>query len=198
MPRHAGRDPTDEIQMEQTETRTRLKAGKLIAFGVVPAALILCLAEIGVRIWLARFASPGQFRKYSLLQDIPRNTFRVRRHHYLNFAPTPGWTKGLTSHNSLGYRSDEFPVKKPEGVFRIVLLGGSSTYTEFVRDNAKAWSAQLQRLLRGRYGYRNVQVISGGAPRIQLVGEPYQSGVPRPRSRAGSHHHLSRHERRAR
>jgi len=150
--------------MEQTETRTRLKAGKLIAFSVVPAALILCLAEIGVRIWLARFASPGQFRKYSLLQDIPRSTFRVQRHHYLNFAPTPGWTKGLTSHNSLGYRSDEFPVKKPEGVFRIVLLGGSSTYTEFVRDNAKAWSAQLQRLLRGRYGYRNVQVISGGAP----------------------------------
>jgi lysophospholipase L1-like esterase len=64
----------------------------------------------------------------------------------------------------LGYRSDEFTLEKPSGVYRIVALGGSSTYDVSIKDNADTFTAQLERLLKEDYGYQNVQVINAGVP----------------------------------
>jgi lysophospholipase L1-like esterase len=64
----------------------------------------------------------------------------------------------------LGYRSDESPLEKPDGVYRIVALGGSSTYDVSIDDNAATFTAQLEKLLKEDYGYQNVQVINAGVP----------------------------------
>jgi lysophospholipase L1-like esterase len=64
----------------------------------------------------------------------------------------------------LGYRNDEFPQQKPDGVFRIVALGGSSTYDVSIPDNKQIFTAQLEKLLKEEYGYENVQVINAGVP----------------------------------
>ena len=85
-------------------------------------------------------------------------------HPYLSYYPTPNYRKGQTSHNSLGYRNDEFPLEKPDGVYRIVALGGSSTYDVAIEDNAATFTAQLEKLLKEDYGYQNVQVINAGVP----------------------------------
>ena len=45
---------------------------------------------------------------------------------------------------------------------RIAVLGGSSIYTEMVRDFRKSFTVQLQRVLRDKYGYTNVEVVNAG------------------------------------
>ncbi len=126
--------------------------------------LTLFLLEIGARLWLNFLATPEQYDRYVLFTSIDPKDFAFTPHPYLSYYPTPNYQKGLTSHNSLGYRNDEFPLEKPSGVYRIIALGGSSTYDVSIKDNAHTFTAQLERLLKEDYGYQNVQVINAGVP----------------------------------
>ncbi len=126
--------------------------------------LTLILLELGARIWLNHFASPEDYIRYALYTDIDPSAFRWTGHHYLNYYPSPNYHKDGTVHNSLGYRGDEFSIEKPAGVFRIVALGGSTVYTEKVKDNTQTFTAQLESILRRQYGYTNIQVINAGVP----------------------------------
>ncbi len=120
--------------------------------------------EIGARLWLNFLATPEQYDRYVLFTSIDAQDFAWTPHPYLTYYPTPNYRKGFTSHNSLGYRNDEFSLEKPGGVYRIVALGGSSTYDVSIKDNAGTFTAQLERLLKEDYGYQNVQVINAGVP----------------------------------
>ena len=125
--------------------------------------ITLFLLEIASRTWLNYFATPEQQNKYFLYNYIQPENHKWAKHHYLNYYPNPNYKRGLTYHNSLGYRNKEFPLKKPSGVFRIAALGGSSIYTTSVEDNEKTFTAQLENVLRDKYEYNNVEVINAGA-----------------------------------
>ena len=131
---------------------------------VFSLVLTFIMLEIGARLWLNYLATPDQFDRYVLFTSIDPKEFAFTPHPYLSYYPTPNYRKGLTSHNSMGYRSDEFPLEKPSEVYRIVVLGGSSTYDVSIKDNANTFTAQLERLLKDDYGYQNVQVINAGVP----------------------------------
>jgi lysophospholipase L1-like esterase len=124
----------------------------------------LFLLEIGARGWLNYIASPDQYDRFVLFTSIEPENIAWTPHPYLSYAPTPNYRKGLTFHNSLGYRNNEFPLEKPNEVYRIVALGGSSTYDVRIEDNAKTFAAQLETLLKDEYGYQNVEVINAGVP----------------------------------
>ena len=131
---------------------------------VFSVLLTFFLLEIGARLWLNYLAAPDQYDRYVLFTTIDPKEFAFTPHPYLSYYPTPNYRKGLTSHNSLGYRNDEFSLQKPGGIYRIVALGGSSTYDVSIKDNADTFTAQLERLLKEDYGYQNVQVINAGVP----------------------------------
>lgn len=126
--------------------------------------LTFFLLEVGARLWLNYLATPEQYDRYVLFTSIEAKDFAFTPHPYLSYYPTPNYRKGKTFHNSLGYRNDEFTLEKPSGVYRIVALGGSSTYDVSIKDNAAIFTAQLERLLREDYGYHNVEVINAGVP----------------------------------
>jgi lysophospholipase L1-like esterase len=126
--------------------------------------LTFFLLEIVARGWLNYLATPDQYDRYILFTSIDAKDLAWTAHPYLSYAPTPGYQKGRTFHNSLGYRNDEFPLEKSNGVFRIVALGGSSTYDVRIEDNAQTFTAQLEKLLKEEYGYQNVEVINAGVP----------------------------------
>ena len=126
--------------------------------------LTFFLLEAGTRLWLNFLAPPEQYDRYVLFTSIDPKEFAFTPHPYLSYYPTPNYRKGFTSHNSLGYRNDEFTLDKPSGVYRIVALGGSSTYDVSIQDNAATFTAQLERSLKEDYGYQNVQVINAGVP----------------------------------
>ena len=126
--------------------------------------LTFSFLEIGARLWLNYLATPAQYDRYVLFTSIDPKEFAWTPHQYLVYYPTPNYVKGQTFHNSLGYRNDEFTVEKPSNVFRIVALGGSSTYDVRIEDNEKTFTAQLEKLLTEEYGYQNVEVINAGVP----------------------------------
>jgi lysophospholipase L1-like esterase len=142
----------------------RLPRATELILPVFSILLTFFLLEVGARLWLNYLATPEQSDRYVLFTSIDPTEFAFTPHPYLSYYPTPNYRKGLTSHNSLGYRNDEFSLEKPSGVYRIVALGGSSTYDVSIKDNAATFTAQLERLLKEDYGYQNVQVINAGVP----------------------------------
>jgi lysophospholipase L1-like esterase len=142
----------------------RLPGRTEVGMLVVSTALTFILLEVVARVWLSYMATPEQHDRFVLYTSLKPSDFAFTPHPYLSYYPTPNYRKGQTSHNSLGYRGDEFPLKKPDGVYRIVVLGGSSTYDVSIANNADIFTAQLQKQLKENYGYQNVQVINAGVP----------------------------------
>lgn len=68
--------------------------------------------------------------------------------------------------NSLGYRGEDFPLQKPREELRILMIGDSFTYGDFVNDD-QTLPAQLQQRLR--MGCENVRVINGGIGGTTIV-----------------------------
>jgi hypothetical protein len=116
--------------------------------------------EVGARLWVNFLATPDQYDRFVLFTDIKPENYAFSPHPYLGYYPTPNFTKGQTRHNSLGYRSKELSYEKPGDVFRIVALGGSSTYDVRIEDNEN-FTAQLEKLLKRKYGYQNVNINAG-------------------------------------
>lgn len=139
------------------------KKGELILL-VFSVLLTFSLLEIGARLWLNYLATTDQYDRFVLFTSIDPKDFAWTPHQYLVYYPTPNYKKGQTSHNSLGYRNDEISLEKPSNVYRIVALGGSSTYDVRIEDNKETFTAQLEKLLKEQYGYQNVEVINAGVP----------------------------------
>ncbi len=76
---------------------------------------------------------------------------------YISWAPDPAYD----GHNALGYRGPEIAIPKPAQVFRIVAMGGSTTYSTGTPAE-ESYPAFLEAILRGEYGYANIEVINAG------------------------------------
>lgn len=113
--------------------RTFLSLVALFLFTIVS----LSLTEVGAYLWLTRMADPDQFSRYATLgqmrsryQEAGQASVKYAPHRYIGYVPSANY-RGLrfgVYHNSLGFRSPEIPLVKPPGEFRIVALGGSTTY----------------------------------------------------------------------
>jgi lysophospholipase L1-like esterase len=131
---------------------------------LVSILVTLAVVEVGWRVYLFGFASERRLAKYARYSDMPEHAVKAISHPYLVYAPNPAYrsSDGLNRHNSLGFRGAEFPVEKPPGVYRVVCIGGSSTYDNDVRDDSLTWTAQLERILREDYRRPEIHVINAG------------------------------------
>lgn len=128
----------------------------------VALALIVPIVflEFGMRFWFSLRGTQAEKIAYVYSWDEIAEQLRFRGVPYLNYGLAPTYP-GV---NSLGYRNAEIAIPKPNGVFRIVTLGGSTTYGELIDDPQQAYPAQLQQILREEYGYSQIEVINGGVP----------------------------------
>lgn len=142
--------------------RPNLRA-KLLLF-VITLFVCFAISELGAWIWLYHIADAEEFSRIALYESVKEEHRMFSPHHYLNYSNTPNYRSrdGLNRHNSLGFRGDESEVPKPKGRFRIVALGGSGTYTIKVKDYKKSFTALMERELKEKYSYENVEVINGG------------------------------------
>ncbi len=132
-----------------------------IKLGLLCASLLLC--EGAARLYVAYLATPEARRKFSVYEDLPQLERRVTPHPYLCYVNTPGYRRGERSHNQLGWRGAEIPIEKAASEFRLVTLGGSTTYTEGVGDDAQTYPALLQNHLH-EVGRTHIRVINAGVP----------------------------------
>ena len=127
--------------------------------------LTLVVIEIGMRVWLINFAGERHVLKYASIKQLEKKHADIKPrwsvHRYLGHYPTPEYQKGENKHNSLGYRGEEIILPKPEGRFRIVCLGGSTTYTTELENFRMSYPNLLEKELH-EHGFKNIDVINGG------------------------------------
>ena len=89
-------------------------------------------------------------------------------HPYLAYVPKSDYETDhgkpyrKTSHNAAGYRGPLVAKPKPEGVYRVLCLGGSSTHGQTPNTDEDTWPARLQVHLRDLAPDRKIEVINFG------------------------------------
>ncbi|MFP6584988.1 MAG: SGNH/GDSL hydrolase family protein [Candidatus Hydrogenedentota bacterium] len=136
---------------------------------VISTAVALVIAEFIASYWLVNHATQDQFRHYGTLkQNMERfeergeSASKYFSHRYIGYIPSPNYKRGENYHNADGYRGDPIPAVKDPNEFRIVCVGGSTTYTSFVDVPSNSYPAVLERELHER-GFTHVRVINAGA-----------------------------------
>ncbi len=133
-------------------------------------AAALLIAELAARlIYSGILPSLSRFDNGRMIVELMadgRTTVnrQTLSHPYLLYTNAPGFTdSGFTQYNSMGYRNPEFSAKKPEGVYRILALGGSTTVMyPYIKDPSKIWTAIVERKLNAAYPGRRFEVINAG------------------------------------
>jgi lysophospholipase L1-like esterase len=129
----------------------------LVLFGL---AMGLVLAELAAR-WVPRPSHKGHMVSDPLLHH------RLKRN----------WTGHVLGEefrtNSLGLRDREYRLQKPEGTFRIFMLGDSFTEGGGLRLSQTV-AKQVERMLNGRPCGKRFEVINGGTPSYSPITEYLQ------------------------
>lgn len=125
--------------------------------------LVFIFLETASRIYINNFAGEENFKKYASIEQIhnKKNKLKFTPHPYLRYIPTPNYTSGMNKHNSLGYRGDEIEIPKPEGRFRIICIGGSTTYESDIDNYRMSYPYLLEKILKEN-GWHNVDVVNAG------------------------------------
>lgn len=145
-----------------------LSLRKKILFSLILVVVFAGALEVCARIYLHQFKgySGGPLLQYEF--DPYKNVLPTR-----NFVDTRG-----IEHNSAGFRrSSEVARAKPEGTYRIFLMGGSTAYgtgglwphiqTEFeVLKNSETIDAYLEQQLHEQYPGARFEVINAAIPSI--------------------------------
>ncbi len=134
---------------------------RIAEYSLLIAAGIMLVLEVVLRLYFGSFGSEREKIMYLYSTEQIRGLpSRILPMPYVNYVPSPNFE----GHNQLGYRGPEIEVPKPVGVFRIVALGGSTTYSTSTSAE-ESYPAQLQQILQADpYGYRQVEVVNAGVP----------------------------------
>jgi|SRR5882672_3305214 len=141
----------------------RMLRGLGISFCVLLA--MVALFEIACRVIDLPGLTPSKLDPASeLMKDA-----RVGPHPYLAYANRPNFVHEPTAkdptsvhHNSLGFRGRETTWEKPAGTYRILCLGGSSTYGIGPSSDETNWPTRLEVHLNAAKLAKQIEVINGG------------------------------------
>jgi lysophospholipase L1-like esterase len=125
------------------------------------------LSLIGFGLLVALILAEASLRLLAPLPFSPEVEYLPDGHLGARLAPAKTYqlkSGGVCSINNLGFRRNgDLSYAKPAGTFRIVALGGSSTFSYEVSDE-HTWTAILEEKLRSFYGDEEIEVINAGVP----------------------------------
>ncbi len=145
-------------QGQRARRSTRVFAA--VGMAVLALALTGIILEFSLRFYFTRYGSRAEQDAYVNSRteiDVRENSQLVLP--FVEYGLSPDYP----GHNALGYRGDDIQVPKPDGIFRIVVMGDSSTYGTFVPYN-QSFPYLLGNVLRDEYGQANVEVVNAGVP----------------------------------
>jgi len=91
---------------------------------------------------------------------------RYRPHPYLNYVGNPDYVTpdGRVLHHRIGIRATDVDLDaKPEGVFRVVAVGGSTTFGLYVPETHNVWPGLVGMALEQTFGSR-IETVNAGIP----------------------------------
>ena len=113
---------------------------KLINLAIFTLSLIICLVLIeGVMI----FNSSESEDNYGLTKEFQEKYVRYNKH---------------------GYRDYEYSLKKPEGIFRVLVLGDSQTFGHGIKDLKDTWVKKLEAKLQKEGRNASIEVLNISGP----------------------------------
>jgi lysophospholipase L1-like esterase len=125
----------------------------VVALGIAEIALAL-VAPVEDPFEAIKHPSPNSFIRS---QRQPSDTYQIRVVDAL-----PGIPRTATyGTNNVGYRGPPLLMPKPEGEYRIIMVGASTTENPLL-DDSLTLSAVMQRELRARTGDGRIRVYSAG------------------------------------
>jgi len=147
--------------------------------------VLLVVVEIFVNVWLYNFYK-CDFEDSALYANMAPETLRKMCVESLNHpvvTEAPTWVYGtridwraggldfdIVTLNSLGMRSPEFSIDKPENTYRIFVMGGSTTFGNGVFDNQTYPFYLQERYDQTNLGF-DVEVINAGWPGWNSINE---------------------------
>ncbi|MBL7777673.1 MAG: hypothetical protein JNK66_05160 [Chitinophagales bacterium] len=157
------------------------KAVKLF-FSLIVFLLIVALLELTGYFILRHFTLEGKFS--------PNHNMGLKIRHYLiyptdsniqpNYLPNHPFgfihnplklQNGEQQNNIFGWRGKAPAVEKPDSLFRIVCLGGSTTYGYGINHPDSTYPALLEKVLKHKYPNRRIEVINAGIEGITTFEE---------------------------
>src|SRR5271170_1922765 len=155
---------SDAAEKGLSNPREARQQGVLLNVVVLLVAILLCCIamEIALRVMFAHSLDFSmEMWKYAVQLKRPVENPQ------LSFVHAPNRSAFLmgvpVSINSAGMRDGEYSVEKPPGVYRIMMLGDSTTFGWGVREQDTA-AKFLERKLNGQLppGYNKVEVLNTG------------------------------------
>ena len=140
-------------------TRSSSPIARRIGPALIPLWLLWPILEVPAHMYVATQPDLMRVTEFSL------DRARFTPHPYLSYFPTPGWsspTRKEHQHNALGFRGPEVNPDREPGSLRVLLLGGSTTYGEYLENDHETWSAQLESLIGQDHAELKPEVINGG------------------------------------
>jgi len=147
-------------------------------FYVVPVLIVVFVSEI-VASGIYSFRYGGEqdrlIRAFVGLEADydPKMVSNYAPHPYLVYALNPNTRYYYESFygkapkhfiNGLGFRGKEFTTQKPSGVYRIVCIGGSTTFSYHETDETKTYPQLLEDALNATFESPRFEVINAGTP----------------------------------
>lgn len=142
-------------------------------------AMVFGIGELGVRLFVKNGdITPAILQSRSVQYDPAIFARYVFKQEARTVEHIFGSKKGVVWEiNQQGYRGHNFETKKPDGVIRIVVYGGSAVFDMMVSEG-KDWPHQVERKLR-ESGFPNVEIINAGImghTALESVGRLFTEG----------------------
>lgn len=144
--------------------KTLLRSVVCFCAAVLLLALSLCAVEVGCRtidFMASRDPNPNFVKAEDLVKASPICWLEPRRLLDVRTQISNGESIGIRT-NELGLRGSSVMIPKPNDVFRILVLGGSSIFG-MEQEESQTIPAHLQRYLTANTGLRT-EVINAGVP----------------------------------
>jgi lysophospholipase L1-like esterase len=116
-----------------------------------------------MKFYIENFASNQSFYKYASAPDKQEkaNFLNVNHHRYLGYTPKPNFKSKKNQHNQFGFRGEKIKQLKDESTYRIICIGGSTTYGTAVEDYKNTYPYLLEKQLNDS-GKKKIEVINAG------------------------------------
>ena len=76
-----------------------------------------------------------------------------------NYERTKEFHEKYIRYNEHGYRDYEYSLKKPEGIFRVLVLGDSQTFGHGIKDLKDTWVKKLEAKLQKEGRNANIEAL---------------------------------------
>jgi lysophospholipase L1-like esterase len=134
-------------------------------FTVAGVVLIAAFLEFVGAVILYTYPAVQKSREQLQGKHLAETAVNATPQAYLLYIPTPLFNaNGFQQNNADGYRGEAIPLQRSPDSFRVLFLGGSTTYGEGVKNPVDTYPAQLGELLKNdsQLSAKKIEIINAG------------------------------------